>query len=182
MLKIISSFHEVELTKDEKYLILCDIDETILHFPDCDRKCKEIINVLAISDKEYQHDFNLLRILYRNTNPPTHTDYDGFVSMLQKINETNSKLFFLTARGIESDNLTRSHLQQIGISLNDFEIHYTAAQITKGEYIKKYIDLSEWKNVIFIDDCISNIQSVLDLELDLDLHPQIVCYKFEIPK
>ena len=43
MLKTISSFKEVEVTNCVKTLILCDIDGTILHFPDCDNFCKEFI-------------------------------------------------------------------------------------------------------------------------------------------
>lgn len=37
------SFNQVELTPGVKPLILCDIDGTILHFPDCDNFCKELI-------------------------------------------------------------------------------------------------------------------------------------------
>lgn len=36
MFKTISSFNEVELTNKSKLLVLCDIDGTILYFPDCD--------------------------------------------------------------------------------------------------------------------------------------------------
>ena len=47
MLKTISSFKEVELTNDVKTLILCDIDGTILHFPDCDNFSKEFIKEIS---------------------------------------------------------------------------------------------------------------------------------------
>ena len=35
--KVISSFNQVELTTNKKLLVLCDIDGTVLHFPNCDK-------------------------------------------------------------------------------------------------------------------------------------------------
>ena len=83
---------------------------------------------------------------------------------------------FLTARHSESDSWTRRQLKQIGINPEDFEIHYSGSSITKGEYIKRHINLDGKEDVIFIDDYDSFIKSVKDL------HPQIKCYKFEVQK
>jgi hypothetical protein len=172
MLKTISSFSQIELTNDKKYLILCDIDETILHFPDCDRDCKELIKDFCPKDLTYKEDLEYLQNMYRRVRNPTHTDPEGFVSMVSRINENNGKLMFLTARNATSEGLTKRQLEKIGII--DFEIHFTNATISKGEYIKRHIDLSEWENIIFIDDYDAYIKSVLNI------HPQIVCYKFKI--
>lgn len=173
MIKTISSFNEVELKNDLKYLILCDIDGTILHFPDRNRMCRDILTELCLDDEEeYETELANLKRIYICAIPPTPTDYEGFVNMLKKINNSNSTLMFLTARGVESEKMTKKHLQQIRVSPDGFEIHYTGSKISKGEYIKKNIDLSNWENIIFIDDYDSYIKSVMDL------HPQIVCYKF----
>jgi hypothetical protein len=176
MLKTISSFKEVELTNGVKTLILCDIDGTILHFPDCDNFCKEFIKKICPRgpiDPTYNSELENIKNMYMCVRPPMHTDYDGFVSMINNIKQMEGKLMFLTARCINGDVWTKNHLTMIGVNPEDFEIHYTGARITKGEYIKRYIDLSRWCHVIFIDDYDLFIKSVNDL------HPQIVCYKFE---
>lgn len=169
MSKTISSFNEVELTNGLKYLIICDIDETILHFPNCNILCESLVKELMLKDEDYENE---LKFYYKNIMPPKHTDHDGFYNMVKKLNETNGKLIFLTARNLESDDWTKKHLKQIGISPDEFEIHYTCNKITKGEYIKTYIDISDWKNIIFIDDYDSYIKSVKDI------YPEISCYKF----
>ena len=176
MSKTISSFKEVELTKGLKTLVLCDIDGTILHFPDCDNFCKEFIKEicpLGPIDPTYDSELKIMKNMYTHVRPPTHTDYDGFVSILDNIKQMEGKLVFLTARRGDCENWTKKQLKQIGINPEDFEIHYTGSVITKGEYIQKHIDLTGWKHVIFIDDYESFIKSVQVL------HPQIVCYKFD---
>lgn len=176
MLKTISSFNQIELTKGLKPLILCDIDGTILHFPDCDNFCKEFIKEicpLGPIDPAYNLELENMKDMYIRVRPPTHTDYDGFVSILDNIKQMEGKLVFLTARRGGCENWTKKQLKQIGINPEDFEIHYTGSVITKGEYIKRHIDLTGWEHVIFIDDYESFIKSVKVL------HPQIVCYKFE---
>lgn len=178
-IKVISSFNQVELSRNKKLLVLCDIDGTLLHFPDCDRFCKEFVKEICPSgkdDPQYDKELEQLKNMYYRVKPPTHTDYDGFVSMIKRINEIEGKLMFLTARHSESDSWTRRQLKQIGINPEDFEIHYSGSSITKGEYIKRHINLDGKEDVIFIDDYDSFIKSVKDL------HPQIKCYKFEVQK
>lgn len=174
MYKKISSFNQVELKADEKYLIICDIDDTILHFPECNKICSKILNDMCRKEEDYEKDLKYLKTVYRSAIKPTHTDYDGFSSMLGKIKETNSKLIFLTARNFQSDNLTKTQLKQIGLFPDDLPIHYTGSKISKGEYIKTHMDLSVWTNIIFIDDNDNYIKTVTDI------HPQIICYKFVI--
>ena len=176
MSKIISSFNQVELTPGVKPLILCDIDGTVLHFPDCDRICKNLVKDLCpngTDDPTFEEEFFKLKEMYIHIRDPSHTDYDGFVSMLEKIREMGGKLMFLTARGKIADAWTKKQLKKIGINPEDFDIHYTCNKITKGEYIKNNINLTGWEYVIFIDDYESFIKTVKDL------HPQIMCYKFE---
>jgi len=173
---VISSFEQVELRKNKKLLVLCDIDNTILHFPDCDRFCEEFIKEIYLFGKnEPQYDKILehLKNVYKQVIPPIHTDYYGFVSMITTINEINGKLMFLTARHSKTDSWTRKQLQQIGVNPKDFTIHYSGSNMTKGWYIKKHINLDGIEDVIFIDDNDLFITSVKDL------HPQIKCYKFE---
>ena len=53
-------------------------------------------------------------------------------------------------------------------------IYYTDNKITKGDFIKQNIDTSLWKDIIFIDDFIFNLDSVSHI------FPKSKCYKFEI--
>jgi hypothetical protein len=170
----ITSFNEVKLTN--KTLVLCDIDDTIMHYPECDEKCKEIVKDLkemGLNGEDLMKELIEIRQIYKRVKPPSHTDYDGFVSMLNKLSELNGKLLFITARNKGSEYWTKKQLNQIGIDSEKYDIHYVGTEISKGDYIKLYIDLSDWDNVIFIDDYVSFIKSVLDL------HPEIKCYKFE---
>ena len=168
MLKRISSFHDIELTNGVKPLILCDIDETLLHFPGSKEFCDNLIKDVCPrgpEDPNYLTALHNFKKIYIALREPSHTDYDGFVSLLQ--------LMFLTARRKATEAWTKKHFKSIGVNFEDFEIHYTDAVISKGEYIKRHINLDEWEHVIFIDDYELYIQSVAEL------HPQIVCYQFE---
>ena len=95
--------------------------------------------------------------------------------MIHKLKTCNGKLLFLTARNNSFHVNTKKQLLDIGILCNDNDIHYTNNNINKGEYIKKYIDLDIWNEIIFIDDYLSFIKSVNDI------FPQIICYNFFLP-
>jgi predicted secreted acid phosphatase len=175
MIKI-SSFNDVKIEKNNS-LILCDIDNTILYYPDCEKRCLEIIKEICPDEnsKEFKEEFRICCNKYKYITDPTHTDYNGFMNLLNKIKESNSKLLFLTARNKENyHNKTIKHLSHIGVPFDENDIHYTNATITKGEYIKKYIDIHKWNQIIFIDDYESYIKTVTDL------FPQIISYNFHI--
>jgi phosphoserine aminotransferase len=174
MNKQISSFNDINITK-KNTLILCDIDDTILYYPECISKCLEIMQDLKIpfsTQEESKTEFNMLCNYYKIINKPTHTDYIGFINMVNKIKELNSKLLFLTARNKSSHNKTKEQLLHVGISCDDNDIHYTNNVTTKGEYIQNNININEWDEIIFIDDYLSYIKSVNDI------FPNIICYNF----
>ena len=179
MIITISSFNEIILTK-EKTLVLCDIDDTVLYWPNCKNECQKILGNCyngyncKENKEEFEMDYLDLISMYKSIHNPVHTDFNEFVSMLNKLQNQNSKLTFLTARHKDYSKGTNRHLTQIGLSCDDFEIHYAGTNMTKGEYIQNYINLTEWDDIIFIDDSENNINSVINL------HPQIRCYKFVI--
>lgn len=140
LLTCIKSFTEVKLTTCRP-LVICDIDDTILHF---------------------------------KSNKPTHTDYEGFLQLSKRISELNGKLIFLTARNKEDHAYTRDNFTSIGLNYDDYEVHYTNNKISKGEYIYKYIQTHNHDSIIFIDDRIDYINSVLDYT------PYVDCYMFYI--
>lgn len=173
MSKEISSFNELNYCKNQKLLVLCDIDNTILYFPNCDQDCKEIIKEICdINDPDYEKVLKELKEKYMCIKSPNHTDYKGFVSLVDGLIEKGGKLIFITARGISANQYTRKHMFSIGINPDDFEIHYVGKKIPKGIYIKNNIDKEGYDNIIFIDDNEQYIRSVIDF------NPEIECYKF----
>ena len=169
----ISGFDEVKVTK-EKTLVLCDIDDTVLHYPNWEDSCRPILIEMGnqLSPEEFEKELQSLKNIFKVVRDPEHTDFNGFVRLLDRLKDKNGKLMFLTARTTEFEKGTRQHLKKIGLNSDEFEIHFTSNKITKGEYIKQKIDLSDWDDVIFIDDYESYIKTVTDL------NPQIKCYKF----
>jgi hypothetical protein len=93
--------------------------------------------------------------------------------MLKKIQQLGGKLMFLTARNIISHEKTINDFKKSGLeNPENFDIHYTNNQITKGEYIKQHNLIDGYKCISFIDDYPEYISSVLNI------YPQINCYLF----
>lgn len=158
---IIDSFNQVVI-KGSRPLIICDIDETLLRWKD---SLQDIYNKYSLIYPDLDH--SNLEILaenyysiYRNETPPIPTDDAGFKSLLTRLGITG-KLMFLTARS--PSHHTRDDLVSIGLQNYMFDIHFTSNKILKGEYIKKYIDISSYDDVIFIDDNPEYVNSVLDI-------------------
>jgi hypothetical protein len=175
--KTILTFNDIEINLHNT-LIICDIDDTILYYE------KNLDHFIDIVKKDFSH-FNQKEILqeaisyynfYRNFNKPLHTDFNGFSNLLYKIKNFNSKLIFLTARTSNSIITTSNDFKSIGINYNDFNIYYTNNKISKGDYIKNFIDINKYNQIIFIDDNNEYINSVHDL------FPNIICYLFRNDK
>ncbi len=177
MFTTISSFNQIEIKK-KNTLVLCDIDDTLLYYPDCDKKCQEILKDMFTIDKNLDYNLELINLknMYKQINSPSHTDYIGFTNLIKKLEKTEGTLMYLTARSECYDKITKCHLKKIDIDKYNFKIHYTNNEISKGEYIKKFINLDEWEEIIFIDDYPSYIESVYNL------FPQIKCYNFVVKK
>lgn len=169
----VSSFREINIDQTKPTLILCDIDETLLTWKKNEiyffnQQCR-IYPTFSLPEnyRLAQNQFSN----YRSTVPPTPTDIEGFREMIQTLYfHPNSKCMFLTARS--ASHHTPDDFEKIGIDYKAFDVHYTANQITKGQYVKKYMDLSPYQDVIFIDDNMEYIQSVLIQELG------IRCFQF----
>jgi hypothetical protein len=174
----ISSFNEIVLKPNLKPLIICDIDDTII----CPDKGVEYFFNLIKKDFPYepipwiQKEAIELSNLSRCLNKLHHTDYDGFISLVNRVNNLNGKLVFLTARHEKYIAETKKDFEQIGLNYDDFKVYYTNNEISKGEYIYNKIHLSPYESLIFIDDrdiCISSVA---------DWVPYFNCYKFSYKK
>ena len=118
MNKQISSFNNIQITKN-KTLVICDIDNTVLYYPECINKCLEIMKDFndCFTKEKFNKEFNYFCNIYKTINKPTHTDYDGYVNMVNKIKENNGKLLFLTARNNSCNDATKKQLLHVGIFL-----------------------------------------------------------------
>jgi hypothetical protein len=184
MITTIVGFNKI-LLSNPKSLVICDIDETLLYWNkksiDFYQMVKEnfsIINDNPNSLTQIEKDALELLKIYKNIFQPTMTDADGFNNLLNKINSLpGTKIIFLTARTndkVSNNKFTRKHFETNGLVYDDYEIHYTNNIISEGEYIKTYIDLTEYNDIFFIDNYEYNIKTVKDI------FPTIKCYKFEV--
>jgi hypothetical protein len=177
----ITSF--ANIVKKNKTLVICDIDETIMHFTNgteqvndnwWDQKKQQYMETLGCDSKTagahaYQEWHELVK-----TTKPQFTDSKGFVKMLDKLNKKNSDIIFLTARKQDTRDLTHQHLTMLNIDPNGFELHFTSLN-PKGPYIKSNIDINKYKQIIFIDDAKHNLDSVYET-----FNGQIECYHFSL--
>jgi len=172
---IINTFKTIKFDEEKKPIVICDIDKTFIR-------------------PEYDYDYyhNLIKNDYHN-NPKQHdlvtrdilntalgigmvkqTDKEGFLEMLDKIKKYNGKLIFLTARSAFSHEKTVDTLKKVGLeNPEQFEIHYTGNNITKGHYIKNFDLLKGYQQHIFIDDYPHFLESALKI------YPNMDCYLFK---
>jgi len=134
---VLNSFNNVPIT--QKSLILCDIDDTLL--------TNKFVKFTANKNN------NLV------INLPKYTDKDGFTNLLQKLQKTNSKLYFVTARNIKYIEFTRRQFKILGIDIDKYPVYF-CGDIPKGIIIKKFINMTNYKNIIFIDDLKYNLDNV----------------------
>ena len=179
---VIKTFNDVKLGNMSKPLVICDIDHTFIR---CFHGLDHFRNIV---NNEYKGLPDLVKQNFmRNSEVEAielmnnaynlgfikQTDPDGFNTMLKNIERLGGKLIFLTARGIVSHQKTINDLKRAGLSNpEDFDIHYTNNQISKGEYIKKSNLVDGYQHISFIDDHPSFLTSVRSL------FPNINCYMF----
>ena len=177
---VIKSFNDVKLDENCKPLVICDIDHTFIrcsygldHFRKIlNDDINSLPNTVTTSLDLDKEAIDLMNKAY-NIGFVKQTDPDGFNNMLQKIEQLGGKLIFLTARGIVSHEKTVKDLKKAGLEHpENFDIHYTNSEMTKGEYLKKTNLTDGYEDISFIDDYPSFIASVNYF------FPNIHCYLF----
>lgn len=177
---VIKTFNDVKLENNCKPLVICDIDHTFIR---CSYGLDHFRNILNENYKNLPDTFkttldtdneavDLMNTAY-NMGFVKQTDPDGFNNMLQKIVQLGGKLIFLTARGVGSHQKTINDLKRAGFEHpENFDIHYTNSEMTKGEYLKRTNLTYGYEHISFIDDYPSFLASVKDI------FPYINCYLF----
>ncbi len=173
----INSFKQIDLDSPNT-LVICDIDNTLLYW---DKKDPADFYSMLKHDFPYfteeqihKEALGFVQMYNVIIAKPKLTDSDGFNEMIKKIADLKSEIIFLTARNVTSAEYTKKNFKDIGLTYSNYQVHYTDNSITKGEYIKKNINITKYNKVIFIDDYECYIKTVQDLL------PQIICYKFVI--
>ena len=72
-----------------------------------------------LSSEEFEKELQSLKTIFKVIRDPEHTDFNGFVSLLDKLKDKNRKLMFLTAKTTNFEKITKQHLNKIGLN-SDF--------------------------------------------------------------
>lgn len=173
--KTINTFNNIDII--ENTLVVCDIDDTLLRYE---------LGWLYFFNK-YMQEFNNNEIArsransawyhYTKSNKCFLVDEEGFMNFMNKINNTSSKLIFLTARDNISHPYTIENFNELGLDHKLFDIHYSYTK-PKGQYLHEQLyefcnyEHSKYKKIIFIDDALHNI-------INMNQHlPYVECYYF----
>jgi len=137
----IDSFNKVPITKNN--LVLCDIDDTL-------------ITTKTIYLKPKSPESNKPNI---KLDIPIYLDKNGFKNLLQRLKNTESKLFFITARNEKSIKFTNQQFKLLNINTNNYPIFY-CGETDKSSIVSQFIDTSIYDNIIFIDDLTHNLRKM----------------------
>jgi len=137
----IDSFNKVPITKNN--LILCDIDDTL-------------ITTKTIYLKPKSPESNKPNI---KLDIPIYLDKNGFKNLLQRLKDTESKLFFITARNEKSIKFTNEQFKLLNIDTNNYPIFY-CGETDKSIIVNQFIDTTTYDNIIFIDDLTYNLRKM----------------------
>lgn len=177
--KPIHTFSEIEVSPNT--LILCDIDDTLLHHPAINNAWVNAIYVFFTQKYYSTHghynrvqseiDTNQYLDTVFNEIPMRHTDRDGFFAMIEKA----ADFAFVTARGSVAKEFTYSNLRSLDIDPEKYPVHF-CWNMDKGEYITQHFDVSKYDCVIFIDDQPRNLENVFLLVF----HDNLKLYEFQM--
>jgi hypothetical protein len=158
----IKNYDEINFNK--KSLLVLDIDETIIKFPGINQKWWDD----NYDDYYKLYDINKARQIVLDkwidiidNIDPIMLDREKFNKMINRANELNCKIIFLTARIPELKEITEKNLKKCAIIFNKNDIYYSK---NKGKTIFEIISNIDdtIDNIIFVDDVLYNINSVLD--------------------
>lgn len=156
---VISSFDSI-IFKNDKPLVICDIDDTILYLDEVEGYKSNIAKYPLF----YSKNKSLLSVANYNIDPLVRsilpTDIGGFHRLENRVSCLDGKLIFLTARHPSTSRHVVEDFAKIGLDASKYEIYYTGNTISKGGFIKNRINISGYNDIYFVDDLKDNIISV----------------------
>jgi predicted secreted acid phosphatase len=171
---IINKFRDVKLSAEiQNPLVILDIDDTVITWK---REFTKFISENTPKlDPNLEDDVKTMFNYFVMLNEPDPTDLDGFNDLVKRVREKGGEVMFLTARSPEHRSLTLQRLTSVGIDDPDnYRIYFTGNKTTKGKYISKYVDLTQYGEVVFVDDMHKQLISVHQL------FPQVRLYQFAL--
>lgn len=180
-IKKIKNYDEINLDLKNTLLVL-DIDETIIKFPEINQKWWD-----DNYGEQYKiHEMGKAReiVLKRwiniiETNKPIMLDEKKFNDLITKSNELKHKIIFLTARIPNLETITKKNLNDCGIKYDENDLYHLPKEPVpknKGQIIKEVVKQLDYiENIIFVDDVMHNIESVInEFKIDDD------CIKYNL--
>jgi hypothetical protein len=160
MIKQITSFRSIPIVSNT--LVVLDIDDTIMGY----REFSHTYFIDRISHYKQKHGSDIIAIDFAvsdwieqvEKSTPHHMDEDGFWYMMNMLNKTDSRHFFLTARNPNFRKITEKHLECLNIS--NSHVYYVSG-CNKGEYLKNIIDKhGVFDKIVFVDDSEKNLHDM----------------------
>jgi hypothetical protein len=137
----INTFNKIPLTKNS--LVLCDIDDTLI-----------TTKTICLKPKKTNTAKPNIKLVV-----PAYIDKNGFTNLLQRLEATNSKLYFITSRNESSIDFTNNQFKLLNIDINTYPILYCGTS-QKSNIVKQFIHTNSYDSIIFIDDLMYNIRNM----------------------
>jgi hypothetical protein len=161
MITQVSSFSEIEIVPNS--LVILDIDETVLTFPQITKHWwKETVDYYyeITTDKHLSEKYTLddWRHIAFSTDP-IRLDSENQLKFIEKIYQNNCELIFLTARNEDLSSITYKHLRHINIDNR----HLVYFDENKGEKFYEIVSTlhQNCENITFVDDLIINLDKIM---------------------
>jgi FMN phosphatase YigB (HAD superfamily) len=154
MIRTICNYDSIEIPPNS--LVAFDIDNTVIKFDNLNKKWWE-------DTKEKHGEETATNIWIETIKRSTASliDESSFIRLMEKINDTQSGIVFITARDKSLKPYTMKHLEQANLYICPTVVYHSSH---KGKtllqiYKKKY---SHLQKIIFVDDHMDNVEDVRD--------------------
>jgi predicted secreted acid phosphatase len=161
MIQTIQNYDEIII--NQPTLVVLDIDDTILKFDTLHKNWwkNTLDNYKTIYDEfeSNKRTFDDWVKIISNENAKL-LDEEKLFEFMQRIKDTNSEVFFITARDKSLTDITLKNLKECKLDITPEQVyHYWS----KGKKVLEVFQekYSHLKNIIFVDDHMDNIEDVM---------------------
>jgi predicted secreted acid phosphatase len=177
MIQKVTSFNQIPIIK--KSLVVLDIDETIMGFPNITKlwwketfnKHLDVVGTKAIANKLLVEEWRE----HVAINKPYLHDKSNLNKFIEEIENNSCQLLFLTARDPKMTKVTHEHLAHCDLAFGPEQVIHNE---NKGDALASfYQSCSDITNIIFVDDFEKNLLDVKSrFELDDLNHLNVSLY------
>jgi hypothetical protein len=154
----IKDYSEIRILPNS--LIVLDIDDTIIKFPELGKEWwkNSFDNYMKIYNDKDKADNQTLEdwINHVKVMKPKMINKESFECFIKNVLDNNCELVLVTARQIRIKELTEAHLTHCEFIIDTSNIYYSQ---NKGDEINKILQtrFTNIKNIIFVDDMVKNL-------------------------